>query len=77
VIFNVFSHLNKSFLGSNLEKYNFQSFSIDKVIQILNFATKVVIFYLYLSKSHFCNFNICFDLYRSTVIAQNVDFKFH
>jgi len=38
VIFNVFSHLKKSILGRSLEKYHFQSFNIDKVIQILNFA---------------------------------------
>jgi len=56
VIFNIFSHLNKSLLGKSLEKYNFQSFNIDKVIEILNFAIKVVIFYLCLSRLHFIYF---------------------
>jgi len=46
VIFNAFSHLNKSLLGKSLEKYNFQSFNIDKVLKILNFAINFVIFYL-------------------------------
>jgi len=45
----------KSFWGKSLEKYNFHSFNIDKVIenQYFNVAMKVVIFYLCLSKEHF------------------------
>jgi len=69
VIFNAFSHLNKSFLGKSLEKYNFQPFNIDKVIEILNFAIKVVIFYLCLSRLHFMFFCLfCFlVIFRSSI----------